>query len=309
MSGTKRSQFGVGFHSFPFRKFADSIAYLEYCHSLGAAGVQCPLTTVEPEFARKLRARADELKMYLELQTSMPRGPDMAQFAAFLRAAREAGVPAVRVVNPGPRRYEAFKTLDDWKRAAAEAEATLARVAPLAESMKVPLAVENHRDWRLDEFVRRMEKHSSEYLGCCLDFGNNLALLDEPMAVIEQLSKWAITTHVKDIGVEKTAEGFGMAEVPPGQGIVDVKAGVDAVRKVRPKVNLLVEMITRDPTPIPCLTQAYWTTMPGVPASEMARVLALVEPKTAKLPRVSTLSKDEQLRVETDNIRRYLEWA
>jgi sugar phosphate isomerase/epimerase len=64
----------------------------------------------------------------------------------------------------------------------------------------VPLAIENHKDWTADEMAALMKEKASRWLGVCLDTGNNIALLDDPMATVEALAPYAISTHIKDMG-------------------------------------------------------------------------------------------------------------
>jgi hypothetical protein len=70
-------------------------------------------------------------------------------------------------------------------------------------------------------------------------------------------------------------------------------------------------MITRDPLEIPCLTEGYWATFPELPGVHLARMLALVRAHkpAGPLPRVSGMSRDEQLRAEDENVRRSLVYA
>ncbi|HKA06945.1 MAG TPA: hypothetical protein VKD71_06775, partial [Gemmataceae bacterium] len=72
-----------------------------------------------------------------------------------------------------------------------------------------------------------------------------------------------------------------------------------------------LEMITRDPLRIPCLTDDYWATLEKVPGRELARALAMVQKHAAKepLPRISKLKEAEQLAAEDRNVRRSLEYG
>ena len=69
------------------------------------------------------------------------------------------------------------------------------------------------------------------------------------------------------------------------------------LRAARPDVRFNLEMITRDPLKIPCLTQGYWVTFAEFPARNLARALAMVRAHAAKrsLPRVAQLSQAEKL--------------
>jgi len=87
---------------------------------------------------------------------------------------------------------------------------------------------------------------------------------------------------------------------------------VDAIRRARPETRLTLEMITRDPLKVPCLTDAYWATFPQRNGLYLARTLRMVreqEPKGRPLPVVSALAREEQLRQEEDNVKKSLTYA
>ncbi|MGA3202468.1 MAG: sugar phosphate isomerase/epimerase, partial [Bryobacteraceae bacterium] len=62
-----------------------------------------------------------------------------------------------------------------------------------------------------------------------------------------------------------------------------------------------LEMITRDPLKIPCLTDRYWATFPEVKADQLARTLHLVQQNKKSLPRVSQLSRADLLQTMEQN--------
>jgi sugar phosphate isomerase/epimerase len=148
-------------------------------------------------------------------------------------------------------------------------------------------------------------------VGVCLDTGNSIALLEDPMEVVLALAPLAFTTHFKDMAVEEYRDGFLLSEVPLGTGILDLPRVKQAVRAARPDIRLNLEMITRDPLKVPCLTEGYWTTFPELPGKTLARALSSVRghSKSQSLPRISQLSSGEQLRTEDENIRRCFTFA
>ena len=58
------------------------------------------------------------------------------------------------------------------------------------------LAVENHKDWLAAELVDIMQKLNSEWIGVTLDFGNSIALIEDPMDVVETLAPYIFSAHV-----------------------------------------------------------------------------------------------------------------
>jgi 3-oxoisoapionate decarboxylase len=160
--------------------------------------------------------------------------------------------------------------------------------------------------------VAVLKRYSSQYLGSCLDFGNNIALLDDPMDAIQKLAPYVVTTHLKDVGVEPYGDGFLLSELPLGDGFLDLSSIVSLIRAANPIAHLMLEMITRDPLKVPCLTDKYWATFPERNGLYLARTLKLVAEKTDRskpLPRISQLPKEEQVRMAQDNVKACMAYA
>jgi sugar phosphate isomerase/epimerase len=288
----------------------DTYEFLEHCHTLGAAGIQSAIHGDIP----KIRARAEQFGMYIEAMVQLPKGSDTTAFEQSLKNAKEVGAAALRSACLGSRRYETFSSLADWQAHVAESHQAIEAAIPLLEKYKIPLGIENHKDWTADEMVALQKKYASEYFGVCLDFGNNLALLDDPMDVIEKLAPYTVTTHVKNMAVEPggdNTEGFLLSEVLLGDGYLDLPRAIRMLQQARPKAHFLLEMITRDPLKVPCLTDKYWVTFPDRSGLYLARTLRFVDThESAKpLPRVSQLTHEEQMRVEDENVIACLKWA
>jgi sugar phosphate isomerase/epimerase len=210
----------------------------------------------------------------------------------------------------GGRRYELFDTADAFKQFAAESEQALRLARPVIEKEQVRLAVENHKDWRVADLLGMLKRLDSPQVGVCIDTGNSIALLEEPHQVVEAYAPLAFSTHIKDMGIEPYDDGFLLSEVPLGQGYLDLPRIMTTIRKARPEVRFNLEMITRDPLPIPVLSKKYWATLAHVPATDLADMLAAVKRHGQKpLPRVGQLSKEERLRVEEGNVQQCLEHA
>jgi sugar phosphate isomerase/epimerase len=170
---------------------------------------------------------------------------------------------------------------------------------------RVKLAVENHKDWRADEMADVIRRSDSEWIGVNLDLGNNLALLDEPMGVIERLAPLTLTTHFKDMAVQEYEEGFLLSEVPLGDGLLDLKRAVELLERANPAVQFNLEMITRDPLRVPVYTDAYWVTFGALRARQLAETLALVKRRSSAKPLPGTTGKSPAERVafeEANNV-------
>lgn len=314
---------GLVIHSFPVHsardrdrppgeRFADPVRFFEYARSLGARGVQVGIGARDDAYCDALRARAEAASMSLEGIAACPRDEaDVARFEAEIRAAKRAGAAIVRTAMLSGRRYETFPTLAEFRKFAERSAAGLALAAPVVARHGVRLAVENHKDWRAEELVALLKKIGSDHVGVCVDTGNSMALLEDPMDVVEALAPRAVTTHFKDMAVEEYERGFRLAEVPLGAGVLDLPRVVRTLRAADPEIPLNLEMITRDPLEIPCLADRFWATFPDLPGRQLARALAHVRahPPARPLPRVSSLGAEERLRAEDDNIRRCFDYA
>jgi sugar phosphate isomerase/epimerase len=295
---------GIAKDSLPQHGFKDTIEMLDYCHSLGAAGLQATLSSLESDYLKRLRARADEFGMYLEVQG----GLRQESFERQVAAARDLGARCVRCACLSGRRYETFASLADWEKFVADSHAAIERAIPIAEKQRVPLALENHKDWTAEEMAALLKKYGSEYLGVCVDTGNNMALLDDPLETVRLLAPYAVTTHIKDMAVAEYPDGFLLSEVPLGQGMLDMKAIIQVLVAARPKASITLEMITRDPLKIPCLTDKYWATFPNRNGKYLAAALERVRKHATKLPTVSDLSREAKLEREEQNIKQSMSY-
>jgi sugar phosphate isomerase/epimerase len=285
----------------------DAYEFLEKCYALGAGGVQ---TAINGDLTR-LRKRAEELGMYLEGMVSIPRNGEMGGLEKSLIDCQTAGVKVARAAMLSGRRYETFKTLAEWKAWVDQSHHALRLALPIIEKYKVTVALENHKDWTLEEFLRLLKTYQSEYLQVCLDFGNNIALLDDPYDVIEGLAPYAKSTHIKDMGVRPYEDGFLLSEVPLGEGILDLPRIVTTIQKANPNTKFSLEMITRDPLKVPCLTRQYWEVFPERNGRYLAQIFKLVQAKAsgAPLPTVDQLSREERAKVEEENVRACLRYV
>ena len=245
------------------------------------------------------------MDLYLEGQILLPKSnQDVERFEKQVAQAKEAGASILRTVCLIGRRYETFGSLDAFKTFKAESMAALERAEPIMQKHKVKLAIENHKDWRIAELISIIEHLGSEWMGVTLDTGNNISLLENPMAVVEALAPYTFTTHFKDMGVGEYEDGFLLSEVPLGKGLLDLNKVVEVCRHHNPDVTFNLEMITRDPLKVPCFTDNYWETFHQLPGKELAQTLRMVHhSKKTNLPQVSNKTPEERLAFEEENVR------
>lgn len=290
----------------------DSLAYIEYCRSLGAGGMQfSPVGDL-----RKLRQRMEDLGMWFEGNARAPGSLSQStdEFEQSLRTTAEMGGTVARYVSRRPsgstgRRYSSFASIEEFNAWKAEANAIVLKCLPIAERIGVKLALENHKDRLVDEHVEFIRSTSSEYLGALVDPGNNLSMLEQPEETCTKLAPYVISTSMKDMGVAPYEEGFLLSEVRFGTGVTDQKALWEILKAGNPNLNCLQEIITRDPLKVPCLTASYWASLPEHRAQDLAKHMEWVRANASELPYVSGLSPSDLLQAEEDNNRDTLDWG
>ena len=289
----------------------EPLTFLKHCHSIGAGGMQTSLGVLDAARVKSLRDFAVEHLLCVDGIVNPPKDDaDLARFEAEIRTAAEVGVQAVRtVVMPG-RRYEQFKSLAEVREAEAKALRMLERAAPIVTKHRVKLAVENHKDQRIDERLALYKHLSCEFIGATVDTGNSFALLDDPYGAIEALAPYAFTVHFKDQGLREYEHGFLLADIPLGQGSFDMQRIAAILKRAKPDIRMMLELITRDPLKVTCLTEKFWATMPQVSGSDLARTLRFVREHPAKaLQTVDALPLDQQVELEDANIAASLKYA
>jgi len=292
--------------------FPDPLTYLEYCHGLGAGGIQAPLGRRDETYCSNLRHKAEEYGMFVESAGSLPRNKaDVDRFEADVRAAKDMGVGVIRVVLVAGRRYENYDSLDQFRQQIEQATQSVQLAEPVVARHRVRLAIENHKDHRIGERIDMLKRLGSEYVGLCLDTGNNIALLEDPMEVVEAFAPWAFSVHLKDAAVKESDNGFLLIDLPLGEGFLDLPRMVAAVRKARPEAQFTLELIARDPLEVPCLAEKYWRAMGDVPGRDLARTLRMVRANAFQksLPRIGQMGVEELARLEEDYVKRSLAYA
>jgi len=319
---TRQSRLGIADFSYNIRlrsersrqakgSLGDPLNFLEHCHNIGAGGVQMNIGTREEDYISRLRQKAEAFDMFIEGSTSLPKDRSgLERFEAALRTAKQAGAKVIRIAIGG-RRYEQFNTAEQFKAFVERSLKSVQLAEPVAARHRMRLAIENHKDWRIDQMLGILSHLSSEYIGVCVDTGNSFALLEDPMTVVEAYAPYAFAAHLKDMAVSEYEDGFLLADVPLGQGLLDLSRIVRLLRKARPEIRFSLEMATRDPLKVPCLTEKYWATFADVPGSDLARTLRYVRTNSSRgrLPKVEHLPPDEQVKLEEANIKTCLAFA
>ncbi len=303
---------GSRLFSAEFPAWDNALDVLNHCRDLNAGCLQIGVRGWTEDFAGKVRQRREGLGIHLEGQVSLPRREsEVDRFDKTVQMAKEAGATVLRTVCLGGRRYETFKTLEDWRRFRTQSWESLVRAEKVVRKHGVKLAFENHKDWRLSEQLDLLHRLSSESVGICFDFGNNISLLEDPHVLVKKLAPFIMTTHLKDMGARMYEDGFLLSEIPLGEGMLDLGMICDVCEAANPGIQFNLEMITRDPLEVPVFKEDYWITMQGLPAPDLAATLKRIRQKpTAKpLPTVRDKTDAQRLAYEEANVRQCFDYA
>ena len=288
---------------------------VEHCHNLGLGGVQTNPPSTDPEAIRAFRSRLDGYGMHLICDPRLPKErSDLDAFETQVKAFKEAGAVALHASITG-RRYEDFDAVAPWKKMFDGIQASVALAEPVLRKYKMRLGMENHKGYRAVEQAAWLRRLGSEYVGVCFDFGNNISLCEDPMDTMRTLMPHIFFSHIKDMAVEDYEDGFLLSEVIMGEGMLDLKGMVAALRQKDPNFIFELEMITRDPLKIPVYTPKYWATfddsLSPLPGRDLAKTLAMVRKNKPKppLPHISGLNADAQVKLEDECNRKCIDWA
>jgi sugar phosphate isomerase/epimerase len=319
----RKSRLGIADFSFNIRlraertgkmkgNLGDPLNFLDHCHKIGAGGAQMNIGVRDEDYTRRLRSKAESYNMFVEGSASLPKDRSgVERFEAAVRTAKKAGTKVIRIAIGG-RRYEQFSKAEQFRTFMERTIKSLQLAEPVATRQRMRLAIENHKDWRIDQMLEILKKIDSEYLGVCVDTGNSVALLEDPMEVVEAYAPYSLAAHLKDMAVAEYEDGFLLADVPLGQGLLDLPRIVAILRKSNPEIQFSLEMATRDSLKVPCLTDKYWATFTDVTGSDLARALRYVRANASPkqiLPKVNHLPMDELVRIEEANIKQCLAFA
>ena len=284
---SRGKRMGVVVHSYAFRgkqsqtskkypPFKDALELLEHVHTYGAGGIQTVTRGWTPGLAKKLRATSESLGMFIEGSISTPQNAeDVDRFEKEIKTAKEAGVRVFRTAMGG-RRYEDFSSRLEWEAFRKRSWERIKLAAPIAKKHRIQLAVENHKDWQFSDLLEIMKNFGSEYIGTTVDTGNSISLLEHPHETIAALAPYAFSTHIKDMAVKETEDGFQLSEVPLGYGLLNLNEVLKTLKSHNSEIHFSLEMITRNPLNIPCKTDGYWSTFERKDSQRLKDTLAWI---------------------------------
>ena len=295
------------------RSRAGGFDIVDHCHGLRLGAVRVNVPQGGPDAVRALRKRLDSYEMRCIVSVAPPRtDAAVAAYDAAIGAARELGAVTTHS-SFTQRRYEEFDSFEAFKTSFEAHRKSVERAEPILRKHKVKLAIENHKGWRAAEHAAWVKQVGSEYVGVCFDFGNNLALCEDPVETYRLLAPLTFYVSFKDMAVAPYEEGFLLSEMALGEGMLDIPGMVKGLQQRDPQMIFALEMITRAPLRIPVLTKRYWATFDDrespLPGRDLARILEIVRASKQTLTTTEGLSPAAALKLEDDLINRSIAYA
>lgn len=118
----------------------------------------------------------------------------------------------------------------------------LNKIKQNAQDLQIKIAIENHGDVTSDELVYIIEKVASPNVGICLDLGNPLLTMEDPIEATEKMAPFTFTTHFKDYAIQMTNYGCKVCGVALGQGNIDLAAGLKILRENTSLDKIILEL-------------------------------------------------------------------
>jgi sugar phosphate isomerase/epimerase len=210
-----------------------------------------------------------------------------------LRVAQALGSPVLRVVlGTGEDR----KTEGGIEARIADTVKVLKSQRSRAVDAGVKVAVENHAgDMQARELATLIEAAGKGYVGANMDSGNATWTMEDPLASLEILGPYTITTSLRDSAVWESANGATVQWTAMGEGNVDWKTYFARFAQLCPGVPVHLETISGFNHEIPYLQPEFWQVWPKARADDLAKFVSLAKRGRSREPWKAPEGKDRKL--------------
>jgi len=281
-------RFGVDLFSLRSQGWT-AFQYLDYCARHQAKVVHFSeirfLGSLDPEHLRKVRAHAESLGITLEIgmrsicptskRFDPAQGTAEEQLLRVVEAARIAGSPLVRAFlgsledRTGPLPIEGH--IENTVK-------VLRKVRTRVEDSGVRIAIENHAgDMQARELKMLIEEAGKDFVGACLDSGNPVWALEDPLLTLETLAPYVLTSHVRDSAVWREGDRIAVRWTRMGEGNIGIREYTRRFQELLPGKAYSMEIIVTGPRYFPLFDPQFWAGYRNVRAEEFLRFLRLAE--------------------------------
>ncbi|HYV32377.1 MAG TPA: sugar phosphate isomerase/epimerase, partial [Candidatus Binatia bacterium] len=160
----------------------------------------------------------------------------------------------------------------------------------------VKIAVENHAgDMQAWELVTLVEQAGKDYVGVNLDSGNAVWTMEDPLASLETLAPYVVTTSLRDSAIWESPSGATVQWTAMGEGTLDLKGYFKRFAELCPDVPVHIETISGFNREMPYLQEEFWKVWPKARARDFARFLALAKKGKPRDPWKPLAGQDRKL--------------
>jgi sugar phosphate isomerase/epimerase len=295
------------------------LASLDHVKELGLGGLFFPTVldmspTLDKGALRDIRAKADELGLYLEsgvgkinpyCSAEAPEfraigdGDIILGFTRMIEASAAIGCLELWI-SPGNFKSEyrgrlandRFRTDVTWDEQLLAIEKVLLKLAPVARANGVHLNMETHDEITSFEILALIEKVGEHCMGVVFDTANGLQRGEDPVFAAKRVAPYVRQTHIKDAYVGRAPGGLDFQTRPVGKGIVDFATIIPILAKANPDLNLSLEVAAsvedkpRKANPRQCIQidDPIWRAAhPDLNAEELEAYMATVDSFEARV--------------------------
>jgi sugar phosphate isomerase/epimerase len=287
-SGTKKLR--LGFDNFSIRAMGwKAPALLDYAASLKLDSILISdldaYDSLEEKHLKEVKAKADDLGVQIHAGTwsicptskffKNKWGTAEEHLSLGIRVAKALGSPVIRCILG----------MGDDRKTDGGIEARMADTIKVCKACRsqamdagVKIAIENHAgDMQAWELANLIEEAGKEYVGATLDSGNATWTMEDPMASLETLGLYTLSTGIRDSMVWEYDDGAKVQWTAMGEGLVDWKKYFERFATLCPNVPVNLEIISGFARPTPYLQKDFWKVWPKARASDFARFLAMAK--------------------------------
>jgi len=257
----------------------------------------------DEKYLRDLRAKASDKNLQIQLGTwsicptskafKNKWGTAEEHLALGIRTAKALGSPVLRVI---------LGTGEDRK-SEGGIEARIEDTVKVCKALRtqamdagVKIAVENHAgDMQARELVTLIEAAGKDYVGANMDSGNATWTMEDPLASLEILAPYVLTTSLRDSAVWESPNGATVQWTAMGDGTVDLNKYFEQFAVLCPNVPVHIETISGFNREIPFLKPGFWDVWPKARAADFAKFLALAKKGKPREPHKAPEDKDKKL--------------
>lgn len=210
-----------------------------------------------------------------------------------IRVARALGSPVLRVILGNG---EDRKTPGGIEARIADTVRVLRSQRTKAIDAGVKIAMENHAgDMQAWEVVQLIEQAGRDFVGANMDSGNAVWTMEDPLASLETLAPYVVTTSLRDSAIWESANGATVQWTAMGEGMIDWKKYFERFAEICPGVPVHIETISGFNREIPYLKPDFWSAWPKAKAPDFARFVALAKKGAPRDPYKHAEGKDRKL--------------